>query len=457
MTLEPPPTVTGVARQATAREFIAVLFRRKWLVLGLFLVTTATVLVISLTTTNVYESAGRVLIKRGEKESVLTPNRQIYNDWEEELASEMEIMKSQPVLDRARELLAAKPGPPVRLKPGQVNCEVMGKSNVVAIAYSDRDPDIAQRCAQSVIDAYMEYRQHNMMLGDPKSFFNAEIAQVDDELKRLTEQRRLYATETGVVDIPQQKMTELGLLQSLSQSRSTAAAELAQAEAEQRTMRELQRRPDVDNPTAAAGVVGQDPLMEIKRRMVEQQARLADLREHYRDDANEVVNAESTLTTLQGMLRREVEARLQVSQTRVTALSEGLRSIDRDIAGVRSDLGSMPAKEAWLSEIEVRINALKQRYEDLTQKSSAAKITEFTSLPIKIILLSPAAPALPKNSRDYVRIALAPAFSVVVGIAVAFFVDGLDITVRTAGHAEEVSDLPVLATVNEHRRKRRTG
>ena len=260
-----------------------------------------------------------------------------------------------------------------------------------------------------------------------------------------------------MVDIPQQKMTELGLLQSLSQSRSTAAAELAQAEAEQRSMRELQRRPDVDNPTAAAGVVGQDPLMEIKRRMVEQQARLADLREHYRDDATEVVNAESTLTTLQGMLRREVEARLQVSQTRVTALSEGLRSIDRDIAGVRSDLGSMPAKEAWLSELEVRINALKQRYEDLTQKSSAAKITEFTSLPIKIILLSPAAPALPKNSRDYVRIALAPAFSVVVGIAVAFFVDGLDITVRTAGHAEEVSDLPVLATVNEHRRKRRTG
>jgi capsular polysaccharide biosynthesis protein len=53
--------------------------------------------------------------------------------------------------------------------------------------------------------------------------------------------------------------------------------------------------------------------------------------------------------------------------------------------------------------------------------------------------------------------ALAPAFSVVVGIAVAFFVDGLDITVRTAGHAEEVADLPVLATVNERRRNRRTG
>ena len=457
MSLEPTPTVIGVARQATAREFIAVLFRRKWLVMGLFLVTTATVLVMSMTATRVYESTGRVLIKRGEKESVLTANRQIYNEWEEELASEMEIMKSQPVLDRARELLAAPPGPPPPFKAGQVSCEVMGKSNVIAIAYTDRDPAVAQRCAQSVIDAYMEYRQNNMMLGDPKQFFNAEIARTDEELRRLTEQRRRYATESGVVDISQQKLTELSLLQTLSQSRSEAAAGLAEAESEQRTMRELQRRPEIDNPTAAAGIVGQDPLMEIKRRMVEQQARLADLRERYRDDATEVANAESTLTTLQSMLRREVEARLQVSQTRVTALTERLRSIDRDIAGVRSELGTLPAKEAWLSDLEIRIGALKLRYEDLVQKSGAAKITEFTSLPLKIILLSPAAAGAPKQTRDYVRIALAPAFSVVVGIAVAFFVDGLDITVRTAGHAEEVSDLPVLATVNERRRKRRAG
>ena len=457
MTQEPTRTVTGAARQATAREFIAVLFRRKWLVLGLFLVTTATVLVMSLTATTLYESAGRVLIKRGEKESVLTANREIYNQWEEELASEMEIMKSQPVLDRARAMLAALPGPPTRLKAAQVTCEVMGKSNVVAIAYADRDPAVAQRCAQSVINAYMEYRQTSMMLGDPKQLFNAEIASVEEELRRFIEQRRVYATQSGVVDIPGQKLTQLSLLQTLSQSRSDAAAALAEAESEQRTMRELQRRPEIDNPTAAAGIVGQDPLVEIKRRMVDQQARLADLRERYREDATEVVNAESTLTTLQGMLRREVEARLQVSQTRVTALTDRLHSIDRDIAAVRSDLGTLPAKEAWLSELETRIGALKLRYEDLVQKSSAANITEFTSLPIKIVLLSPAATATPKNSRDYVRIALAPAFSIVVGIAVAFFVDGLDITVRTAGHAEEVSELPVLATVNERRRKRRTG
>jgi uncharacterized protein involved in exopolysaccharide biosynthesis len=456
-TTTPTPAVTGTARQATAREFVAVLFRRKWLVLGLFVVTTVTVLAISLTAKTVYQSTGRVLIKRGEKESVLTASRQVYNQWEEELASEIEIMKSQQVLDRARELLAAEPTVAARFKSGQVDCEVMGKSNVIAIAYTDPDPKLAQRCAQSVIDAYTEFRQGAMMLGDPKQLFNDEIARVDEELQRLTEQRRLYATESGVVDIPTQRGTELALVQNLSQSRSETAASLAEAESEQRTMRELQQRAEIDNPTAPTGIVGLDPLMEIKRRLVDQQARLADLRERYREDAVEVVNAESTLTTLQGMLRREVEARLQVSQTRITALTERLRSIDHDIAAVRVDLATLPTKEARINELDTRIGALKVRYQEAVEKAGTAKITEFTSLPVKVIVLSPAAPATPKNSRDYVRMALAPAFSVVVGIAVAFFVDGLDITVRTAGHAEEVADLPVLATVNERRRNRRTG
>jgi capsular polysaccharide biosynthesis protein len=52
-----------------------------------------------------------------------------------------------------------------------------------------------------------------------------------------------------------------------------------------------------------------------------------------------------------------------------------------------------------------------------------------------------------------VRLLLAPAFSLLVGIAIAFFIDGLDLTVRTANQAEEYLDLPVLASLSERRRR----
>src|SRR5258705_204743 len=94
----PPPSY---ARQASAREFLAVLFRRKWIILGLFLITTATVITVALTTPVSYISSGRILIKRGERQSALRADRQIFSDWEQDLGSEMQVMKSAPVVHRA--------------------------------------------------------------------------------------------------------------------------------------------------------------------------------------------------------------------------------------------------------------------------------------------------------------------------------------------------------------------
>jgi uncharacterized protein involved in exopolysaccharide biosynthesis len=63
-------------------------FRRKWIILGLFFVTTGTILTVTLATPTRYQSVGRVLIKRGERDSALQPFRRV-GDWKEDLASEM--------------------------------------------------------------------------------------------------------------------------------------------------------------------------------------------------------------------------------------------------------------------------------------------------------------------------------------------------------------------------------
>jgi capsular polysaccharide biosynthesis protein len=80
-------------------------------------------------------------------------------------------------------------------------------------------------------------------------------------------------------------------------------------------------------------------------------------------------------------------------------------------------------------------------------------ITANTSQDVSVILLAPAGVATANNPLDLVRLLLAPAFSLLVGIAIAFFIDGLDLTVRTANQAEEYLDLPVLASLSERRRR----
>ena len=71
---------------------------------------------------------------------------------------------------------------------------------------------------------------------------------------------------------------------------------------------------------------------------------------------------------------------------------------------------------------------------------------------ISVYLLNPASTARRVNTQDYVRLGLAPAFSLVVGVGLAFFMDGLDLTVHTSSQAEEEVRLPVFAAITERKR-----
>ncbi len=450
------PPIPGTAiRQPTAREFLAIVFRRKLLIAGLFTATTLTVLVIALLTPNLYESVGRVLVKRGEQQSTLEPYRQVVNDWEADLASELEIAKSDPVLVRARQLLRAEAGgTPVVVDPTQVEAQVVGKSTVVAIAYVDRDPKIARRVCDALLRAYIDYRQNTLTLSYSKDFFDTEIANVRDSLARWTESRRQFADENHLADAAEQVRSLLANLRDLEIKRAELASEVTQASAIMDVMRKMQQRPDVDLPALGPNA-GLDAMADFKRKVLDQEARVAAIRERYREDSPEVVNALETLNTLQNLLKREVDNRLDVSQSRIDALTSALAGADREIAKRQTMLATMPDKQVKLAVMDQEISVLRLRYEGLSKDGDLARVTQHTTPRVSVWLLSPAGPALSKTAKDYVRLALAPAFSLVIGIGLAFFVDGLDVTVRTSGQAEEAIELPVLATLNERRRVRR--
>ncbi len=447
-------TMPAAGQRATAREFLSVVFRRRWIILGLFLVTTATVLTVAFTTPLVYVSSGRVMIRRGEQQSALIPDRHIMNDWETELGSEVETVKSYPVLQRTRELLnerAQADGRRLGVNAAQVDAEVMGKSNVLGIAYQDGDPEVAQKVCDALIHAYIEYRQGSE-LRYPERFFETETAKAAAGLQHWTELRREFANQAGVVDLPEQRRNLISQQTSLDMRRTEVMADLAEAQTQQRIMRELEKNPDIDMPTIGQLYSNESALVEIKRRIVEQQGRIAQLRERYREESPEIQNAGVTLQTLRDMLKREVSARLQMSQSRIEVVQARKAVIDRDIEVVEAELEAMPNKESRLGEIDRQVATWKTRYDALAEKSNQAKINKNTDNSIIVYLLNPAGAPKARNTRDYVRLALAPAFSLVVGIGLAFFIDGLDLTVHTAGQAEEEIDLPVLAAITERRR-----
>jgi uncharacterized protein involved in exopolysaccharide biosynthesis len=453
-----PANPTPLVRQATAREFLAVLFRRKWIILGLFLVTTATVLVVALSTPTYYQSSGRILVNRGERQSVLRPERQVFSEWEQELGSEIQVIRSATVVRRARELLEAesrRAGRALTLDPARIDVEVMGKSNVLAIGYVSLDPTLSQLACEAVMDAYIEYRKSRMTSEQPLKFFDDEIASIRRRIDQRLEERRRFTEATGVPVPLAQTQSWLTQLGSLETRRSEMAADWAAAQSVEQAMRRLQADPDIDLPTfdGVNQYTNEQALIQLKQKLLEQQTRIAFLTETLRDDAPEVVGARQTLETLSGLLRREVDARVRLAASRSQQLESKVAVLDRQIATIREELSAAPSKLTKTEEIDGDIAALRLRLREVSDSRDQALITANTMADINVVVLAPASVATPTNRLDVVRLLLAPAFSLLVGLAIAFFVDGLDLTVRTANQAEEYLDLPVLASMSDRRRR----
>jgi polysaccharide biosynthesis transport protein len=442
------------SQRATAREFFAVVFRRRWIIIGLFATTLATVLVVTLGTPRYYVSSGQVLVRRGEQQSVMNPVRQVANEWEIELGNEVQTAKSWPVLQRAQKLLDDERGsqPAVALKGNQVGVEVTGKSNVLVIDYSDHDPRVAERACDALLRGYIDYRQ-SAQLSYPQRFFDREIKQASQEVQRWAELRREFANQSGIADLPGQRQSLIFVRGGLEESRAKSAGDLAEASSEYRIMGELRANPDVDQPNLLQPGAFDATLSLTGTKVIEQQSRIARLLELYRRDSPEVVNAQVTLDTLRGLLQREVEARYVIARSRVQVARAKLDATDHEIRELDAKLAQMPDFEARMAEMDNQIATWKQRYTDLARNSDQARVNENTVPLISVYLLNPASPARQENTQDYVRLGLAPAFSLVVGIGLAFFVDGLDLTIRTAPQAEEEVRLPVLAAIRERKQR----
>ena len=454
------PSAPRVARQATAREFLAVVFRRKWIILGLFFVTTATVIGVALTTPTTYVSTGRILVKRGERQSALRPERQIFSDWEQDLGSEMQIMKSQPVIRRAKELVAEQGKHEhldMKFEPSQIDLAVVGKSNVIAMGYTDLDPTTAQIACKALMDAYLEYHKDKLASDKPQQFFDKEIADLNARIARLMEDRRAYSEQNGMAAPLAQTQSWLSQEASLENRRSELAADLAAAQAGEEAMRKMLDDPDLDLPTfdGAQLFTNESALVSLKQRVVDQEARIALLTETLRDDAQEVLAAKNTLETLRGLLRKEVAQRVHLAASRTQSLQARVTVLDQELANVHEQLESAPQGLKETDEMDAELSTLRQRLREVLARQDEAAVTANTMADVNVVVLSAASPAEASNPLDFVRLALAPAFSLLVGIAIAFFIDGLDLTVRTANQAEEYLDLPVLASMGERRRRHR--
>lgn len=458
-------------RQFSFRDMLAMVFRRKWIILSIFFVMLATGISASFQSTSEFMATAKVLIRRdGGSQLARTQNKT--HGLDEEMNTEIEILRSTPVLDRAVDYVEAEIAdlsdaekaelfpaedesmaytPPT---PGWLNknlqAEPVEQSNVIMIRFRHENPATARMLADAVSNAYVVERvavRRNPML---ESFFQDHTAGLKDRLLDLRMELGELQIESGVYDEEWQQRLNLGTLDEL---RTELLRVRVRRETEQRKLAGIRQRMQA-NPDLLVPILEfeeERAFQEVRMKLIDKQTRHAELLGRFLPDHPKVKQSEAFIALLEQDLKKEITHQIEMREGEIMALRGQEAALADAVRQQIEEMNRIPRFAPMIRQVEREINNTAELYELVGTKMVDTQITESEDQRmLNAKVLSPATVRISfVQQRKGLFAVFAALLGLSLGLALAFLLEGLDNTFRTPDDVEINLGVPLLGSVPE--------
>jgi uncharacterized protein involved in exopolysaccharide biosynthesis len=447
-------------KESTVKDFLEVIFRRKWIILGIVLVATAIVVIMNMSKPAEYESTAKVLIKRGEAPGVFDRSVRTLN-WEEEIASQIEMVKSQTVVSDAQRIVPQffPEGYSTNRKIllAKVNAGVITTSNVIWVTYASEDPVFVEAAVNAVVTAYRQYYTNIKTPPEMEDFFSQEIDRLQKDMEYWREHKEKVLKEGDIVDIEDQRRSLLARIAAYENDVDKVARERGEKEA---VIARLDSLLDLRIEDLAAissdlteSQLEADFMKNLRVRLQDLRIKESEYSGKYTDRNPEVQRIRQQIEDLREMVLAEIRTQIMLNKSKLQIVIKKEAAFRESLAKLEIEKARYPQAEIELERIDAALTKLKKTYDNVVEQQMEAKISRASNPEWSVTILNPASAAYQKKTRDYVRMALGPVFSLIVALGLAFFIDNLDHSIKNIPDAEENLGLSVLASFPETGRK----
>ncbi len=474
------------AQDSVLRDYLRVLIKRKWVVLGSVAVILGAVTISTLKATRIYDSSGSIAINKTDPALLnLKDSSNGGSDYYDpaDLDTEARILNSdllalqvikQLNLDKRPELggrsdmpSATLPLTTDELQPdsektsallggfkGNLRVTPVPNTRIIEIHYRSPDRDLAARVVNTLINTYIEQNFKTRFESTMQASDWLSKQLVDLQMKVETSQEKLvqYQKQHEILGIDEKQNIITSKLDELNK-------ELTAAESDRMGKESVYRLVQSDEPDAsvaaaigssggAEGASASSSLMEKLR------AQQADLHVQVAQLSTQFGPAYPKVAQLNSQLK-EVDAQIQLELKKVISRVRGqyLTSLQHEDM-LHAALDKQKQEANQLNESAIEYSLLKRDldsnrtlYEGLLEKLKEAGVTaglrsnNVRSVDVARVPVEPSEPNVPRN------LSFALALGLTTGIGLAFLLEGVDNTVRTPEQAQIISSLPSLGMI----------
>ena len=466
------PDLEGDITEIDLREYISLLWQRKWLIIGLVLIAAVAGFLVSQQMTRIYQSSTLVMVKEDSgMGNIFSEQFPLFSDRGNKVALYTEMLKSRRVLTRViADLDLWEPGSDKLIDPNDIreniNITIAGDNNLIKITVNYPDPEKARDLTNKLVTVFAEDNLHlnRSDLANAAEFITEQLNSVEDNLSALENKLLAYQNEHGVV-IPEEHGKQLlERLTELETERARAGLELEQARL---SLRQLEKKlAREEREIISARTISQNPeITEYKKQLTELEIELAGLQEIYTDQHPRVLEIKEKITVTKKLLSRTVEEiissrtesinplyhRLQEQminlQTVILTTEVSLNTYEQQVAKGEQELKVLPEKELNLARLQRELRVEENIYILLMEQREELKIQKAMQSS-DVFVVDPAILAEdPIKPRVRLNVIIAVFLAFFLAVMLIFLLEYLDNTVREEKDIERLTGLPVLGVI----------
>jgi succinoglycan biosynthesis transport protein ExoP len=447
--------------QQSLKDYLAIVLRRKWVVIGTLVAVTATGIIATSLSTPVFRSSATLLVDATDKQN----QARAWNSGADlqalaqpqGVALQLAVLKSRPFLARVWQKLAVPRG----AKIGAMTAESGDDPGLIRLTVESTDARLAARAANTMAEEYLAYLWETyanalhrvMQLGE------AERLRAQRELARAEEKLLVFRQQHGVADFIGERGSRASELVTLEKNQLEVQNSIVRVAAQLGELQvELAQEPAmtrtlVERPNPRRDAI-QGKLADLETQRV---ALLAE----YREGAPQLTRLDAQIARIKQRLAVEPETILlrqrvanpAVAQlrTRGNELHHELRGLEAEgrqrllqLAMTRQRANQLSSLEAELGELTgaraIAMNALVaagQRLQEIAAsdraRPSTARIFERAGVPSR--------PFKPNKRANAV---MAAVLGMILGLAIGFLLESLDDRFTTPQQVERELGLPIM-------------
>ena len=444
-------------------QFLLILNARKWIILGILLLTVAVTAAVSLMLPKEYTAATTLIIDSKSKDPFtgqLLPS-QMFPGY---MATQIDIIKSANVAQKVvRDMkLADSPGTREQflqaadgkgtveqwlgdLLLSKLEVEPARESSVITVAFTGAEPAfaaaMANAFARTYIDTSLELRLAPAR--QTADWFDQQIVRLREKVDEAQQNLTAYQREKGIVESEERLDVETRRMADLAGQ--MVAAQSAAFDASSRT-RDSASLPEVTNNPVVQG---------LKSQVSQGEGKLAELSKRVGANHPDLLRLQAEVNTYKAKLASELQlasrgvgATAGAARQRYNELSSAFSRQKANVLGLKQQ-----REEATLLARDLE-NA-QRVYDSALQRYGQTRM-EAQSTQTDVAVLNPATPPLkPSKPRVLFNVLLATFFGTLLGIGLGFLIELLDRRVRSGQDISGGLAIPVLAEVTKKGRRLR--